>query len=192
MTPPILWLDFDDVIGNLLAAWVGRYNELSGDTLTEDDIVSWDTGTYCTRISRNKLYRILDEPDLYDRVEPMPNVQSGIAALDAMGVRWRIATFTCSAAMAVGKVNWLKRHNLGREYKGQWPGNLVCISDKSVLRGWGILDDGAHNLESFDGFRYLFDRPHNKEANVPHAVRVYGWRDFVCLLENTQPWRSDA
>lgn len=176
-----IWIDFDGPLCNLWSPWLGRYNQRFGDTVRMEDIKTWDTHLYVKPEARDEIYNILNEPDLYDDAPIQPGAVEAIDLFDKHGIDWGIATSCTSTAMIDGKVRWLHRHGLARRVqKGGWPKNLVPISDKHLLRGGALIDDGPHNLQAFDGVRILWDEPHNAQSTV--GVRVIGWSGALSAL----------
>lgn len=67
--------------------------------------------------------------------------------------------------------------------------HIILTSNKQMVRGDILIDDGPHNLVGGDYMKFLFDRPHNRsfDEKVHGIERVYTWDeiyDEVCKIAN--------
>ncbi|NES53370.1 5'-3'-deoxyribonucleotidase, partial [Escherichia coli] len=54
--------------------------------------------------------------------------------------------------------------------------NVVLCGNKNIIKADIMIDDGIHNLESFEGMKILFDAPHNRNEN--RFIRVMNWEEI--------------
>ncbi|MGL4424754.1 MAG: 5' nucleotidase, NT5C type, partial [Cetobacterium sp.] len=52
------------------------------------------------------------------------------------------------------------------------PCNIMCVRNKSVLRGFAIIDDGIHNFGGDFECRFLYNTPTNASFEVDGAIKV--------------------
>lgn len=88
--------------------------------------------------------------------------------------------FIVSAAMEFPqslneKLEWLKEHFPFFTWK-----QLVFCGSKAVVHGDYMIDDLVHNLERFNGEKFIFTAPHNIHLN--HFKRLNNWREVAETL----------
>lgn len=178
----IAFVDVDGVVADLGTAWLNRYNKDFDDNLTNDNILGWHTSQYVKPECGNKIYDYLEDPTLYDEVEPIPQSIYGITYLRAEGYRVVFATASVNGASGK-KYRWLIDH-------GFLSGNnslndYIEIGDKGLLYPGQfdniLIDDGIHNLKAFKGFGVLFQRPHNITEDWYPILT--GWKNINILFE---------
>lgn len=83
--------------------------------------------------------------------------------------------FIVSAAMefpqSLGeKLEWLKEHFPFLGWK-----QIVFCGSKAIVHGDYMIDDLIHNLERFNGEKFIFSAPHNIHLN--HFKRLNSWNE---------------
>jgi 5'-nucleotidase len=83
--------------------------------------------------------------------------------------------FIVSAAMEFPKslsekLEWLGKHLPFLTWK-----QFVFCGSKSIVHGDYMIDDLPHNLERFNGEKFIFSAPHNLHIN--HFNRFNSWRE---------------
>jgi 5'-nucleotidase len=84
--------------------------------------------------------------------------------------------FIVSAAMEfpqslAEKLVWLSEHFPFLHWK-----QVVFCGSKSVVHGDYMIDDLVHNLEHFNGEKFIFTAPHNLHLN--HFHRLNNWQEI--------------
>ena len=87
----------------------------------------------------------------------------------------RYDLFIVSAAMEFPqslpeKLAWLEEHFPFLTWK-----QFVFCGSKSVVHGDYMIDDLVHNLEKFNGEKFIFTAPHNIHLN--HFKRLNSWKE---------------
>ena len=77
----ILALDIDSVLADLMPVWVERYNIDYNDNLTVKKIKDWDMSRFVKPECGKKIFDYLNDPNLYDYVNPIENAWEGVNAL---------------------------------------------------------------------------------------------------------------
>lgn len=85
--------------------------------------------------------------------------------------------FIVSAAMEfpqslAEKLEWIKEHFAFLTWK-----QIVFCGSKSVVYGDYMIDDLVHNLERFNGEKFIFTAPHNIQLN--HFNRLNNWKEVA-------------
>ena len=83
--------------------------------------------------------------------------------------------FIVSAAMEFPqslseKFEWIREHFPFLTWR-----QLVFCGNKSVVHGDFMIDDLVHNLEKFNGEKFIFTAPHNIHLN--HFKRLNSWKE---------------
>lgn len=178
MSKPVIGVDVDDVVANLLEAWVTSYNRIYGDDLSVEDIKDWGITKYVTKCHPEDFYDIIRKRNFYDCVDPFPGALESIQRLRKVA---RVVFVTsCSKGTMDQKREWLEMHGfLPTTQKHQH--DLVMASDKALIRADCIIDDAEHNVDAFPKGGFLIARPHN-EGYQGSAPRVT-LEEAVSLLE---------
>lgn len=160
----IVAVDIDEVCAALMPEWIARYNRKYDDTLTPEQITSWDLSLLVKPTCGKHIFSFLT-PDIYDRVQPIPGALQAVESLRYAGHRVIFVT----AGNADAKRAWLVRHGfLSKGWKQ--PDYFACF-DKSLIRADVLIDDGPHNLATFPGECILIDQPHNRDCDAPFRAR---------------------
>ena len=176
MNRPVILVDMDSVIVDLMSEWHRRYNEDYGDDLTVDRLLTWETERYVKPECGLKIYDYLDEPGLFLNLRPLPGA---IESLRRLHERFDIVIVTSSRMNAYAeKEQWVERHLpfIGRK-------NLIFAHRKELIRGEMLFDDAPHNLLAFQQTgrtAVAMDYPYNRHVPGP---RVKNWNEFERLAE---------
>lgn len=168
----VIALDMDQVIADLLSEWVERVNFFEGENVNVNDIKCWDIYKYfkCGK----KVYDYLTH-HVFRNLPVIENSQEVVKKLMDKYDVYVVSTATNNADSLRAKVEWLK------EYFNFIPmTNVVLCGDKSIIKADIMIDDGVHNLETFDGMKILFDAPHNRNDN--RFTRAIDWLEIEKLL----------
>jgi 5'-nucleotidase len=172
----IIFVDVDGVCADLGTAWLARYNRDYNDHLTINDLTDWGMTKFVKPECGNKIDEYLNDPSLYDEVESIPGSLIMVDRLRDMHHRVIFAT-SCPWQSAGRKFKWLCDHGFEPGYK-----DYIEVNDKSLLLGDALIDDGFHNIESFNGLGILYDQPWNRHNNWP--VRACRYSDVIDLFKS--------
>lgn len=179
MKPLIIGLDIDDVCANLFKEWIRRYNERYGDRVTETDIRSWTISNYCQKCSKDELFAILGEPDVYEHVDPVSGALELVNWLRAQknpdgSVKYRVIFVSaCVSLESAGqKFEWLLARGFFGDVQDTWDNrrklmkDYFPVCDKSLVNLHVLVDDNLDNIRTASGFGMLFNRPHNADHQL--------------------------
>lgn len=132
--------DLDGICADLLPAWLGLYNNRYGDSVTVADITDWDVAR-CVKHPR-KIYGVLDRPNVYRELKPVPGAVDGLWRICNAGHHVVIATATPRRVeVATEKLQWIKEHLPFIDHE-----NIVIVHRKDLLRGDVLIDDAPRNI----------------------------------------------
>lgn len=176
-------LDMDQVICDMHAEWLRRYNADYGDDLKVGEIHSWDIAQFVKPECGDRISSYLHCGDLYDRVLPIDGALEGVRELEKLGYEVDFVSSCVSGIMVDAKIRWLRRHGLVPA-KG-WPTRFFPVSKKDRVRGHVLVDDYHENLVKFQGLRILFDAPWNQASDI--GIRAANWAQVVQFIHALMP-----
>jgi len=174
----IILCDVDGVVADLLSEWVRRYNAKYDDDLSPEDITEWDMHRNVKPECGTDIHNFLRMPNLYSMVEPIPGALEGIQELRRRGHRVVFVTAAVVGSMDQ-KARWLKRHGFLTDLN-----DLIVAQDKSLVQGQVLIDDGAHNIETFPGYALLYKAPHNEQFVWP--FRADDWAEVIDQIDEIE------
>lgn len=79
MKPLTILFDADDTVENLCDCWIALLNERYGTSVRIEDVTDWDIALAFPTLTREQVFGVLNEDELFHRLERVP-WQSGSAA----------------------------------------------------------------------------------------------------------------
>lgn len=130
----------------------------------------------------------LNTAEFWGKIAPMQNAQDILKKLIDDGHTIRIVTASHYATVPAKIKRLLEMYPYLK-----WE-DVIVASDKSLIFGDIMIDDGTHNLEVTScGLAVLFDRPHNRSYNDEAAgmVRVETWDEIYEVVSEFADMLSD-
>ncbi len=179
MPQKIILLDMDDTIENLTEAWVAYANRRFGTSVQAEKITTWNPSEAFPPDCRQAMYELLLEDALYENVRPLPGAVEGVRRLLEDGHTVYIVTNTQYKVAAVKMDGVLFRYFPYLTWK-----NVIFASDKAMIRGDILVDDGPQNLEHGAYEKILFTAPHNRayDAAAHGMYRANDWEEAYALI----------
>lgn len=169
-------VDQDQVLADILSVWIDRYNYDYLDNLSVADITDWDIHKFVVPKCGMKIYDYLNDPDLF---ESLPVIEHSQEVLEELSKKYEI--FVCTAPWneenVAPKYRWLRKH-----FPFINEDNYIFTRNKSILKADFLIDDKPENLECFDGYKIIFDAPHNQREKRFH--RFNNWIDIGSWFSN--------
>ena len=172
-------IDLDDTLNCLSRSWINAYNKEYSDNLPLSDIKSWDIAKYVKPECGKDIFKFLFIPGFFKNLDVQPH------AVEV--VKWLCETYdvyivsAAHYAVCGDKGAWLEEHFPFINYQ-----NVIFCTNKSLMNLDYLIDDGSHNLETFNGKGLLFDSHHNQsEYRFP---RVMGWLEVKKFFEEEMKW----
>lgn len=171
-------IDMDDVLEELTEAWISELNRIYSTSVSPSDITSWKITDFFPSLTQSEVYSPLHEPSFWRSLRPTPDAQMIVKRLIDDGHTVRIVTASHYNTVS-HKIAWLLWAYPFLTWK-----DVIIASDKSVIKGDIMIDDGVHNLVSTDCRKILFTRYHNKEypAEENDMIRVYTWTEIYQII----------
>ena len=168
----IILVDMDDTIERLLDAWVAAVNRKYGQSVSVDEITSWDVSAAYPTLTWEQVYEVTTQPGFWKTVEPMPGAAQALRRLTEAGHEVFIVTATPYESVRE-KMDDL----LFRRFPFLTWDQVIVTSRKQLIRGDVLIDDGVHNLEGGEYVRILMTAPHNRAYNAEEngMIRVESW-----------------
>ena len=181
--------DLDDVLWDLCGLWINELNIRHGTTVHPRDVTDWEIARFFPTLSAGQIFEPLHDERIWRRILPVAGAQHYIKLLRDAGHKVRVVTATHPATVAPKINRFLELYPMFR-----WE-DIVIASDKSLITGDVLIDDGTHNLGAARpniGNLILFDRPHNQsyDAAAHGMMRVKTWEQvydtILALAESTR------
>lgn len=167
-------VDLDDTLTNLSETWVRVLNERHGLSAKHSDISEWDIGLIFPTLTKEQVIQPLLEDDFWDLVTPLPGSAEYLGKIinDGHLIYIVTASYYTTLKAKMDKV-------LFKYYPFLSWDNVIVTSNKQMVRGDILIDDGIHNHIGGDYHNVLMDAPHNKryDAETNGFIRVHSWRE---------------
>lgn len=180
---PIIGVDLDDVLWDLMSTWISRYNDMVDDNLTVEDIKSWDVAQYIKRGTEGILNYIPQQNDFWEDVEPIPDSKEYLQQLIKDGYLIYVVTASSHTNL---KEKMSRFYSLFPFIEEE---HVVIIHRKQMMDLDMLIDDKPGNLEDANYLKVLFDRPHNRsiDENKISAVRLKTWSEIYKYIKQELP-----
>lgn len=167
MQRPTIAFDIDDVLFDLVTAWLNRYNKEYSDDLEKEDIKAWDMELFVKPECGKKICDYLD-PTIYDE---MPTIKNALKSVEtARNIGRVIFVTSCMKHHGGAKYDCLERNGFKPD-----PMDYVECRDKGLIIADILIDDYQLNLERFRGKGLLFTQPWNR--SIEGFRRLDGFDD---------------
>lgn len=179
---PIIGVDIDDVLWDLVAAWLNRHNEINDDNVVPEDIKSWNIYQYITKGSKDMFFYILEQSDFWETVKPKEGAQHYLKSLVDEG--YDIYIITAS--------NYKTVHKKIDKFLELFPfirkDQIIISYKKGLIDVDVMIDDNPANLCDFNDevYKIIFDAPHNRWCNESgiNATRCVNWEEVYSYIKN--------
>lgn len=159
MIKPTLFVDIDGVMADSISWWLTLFNIAHGTNHKIEDVTGWDTRD-CINADLSPYF------NNYTMVRPIENA---FAAIDILSPLYRIVFATVGQGS-----DWLKQYMVDPE--------IIACKDKSLLRGYALIDDRPQNLDVFVGEKFLLSQPWNRNRGLNDTT----WPDIVEYLLSSE------
>lgn len=185
--------DLDSVLNNLTKVWSDYHNndpESCGRPIDLSTHHQWDLSKHCG--CGQHIYKYLWDETLYTSAEVIPGAIEGTRRIQEMGLDVYVLTASSNGYAVVGKYKWLAEHfpHIHRR-------KVIVCNDKAMIKGDIMIDDHIDNINSFEGYRILFDQPWNRDYFSKHSLngisyemRVKGWNEVIMRIEHIIAWNK--
>lgn len=167
--------DADGVLEDLSQKWVAYLNEKYGTSVRYDDLSDWDMTKDFPTLTREQVYGTELDEELYARLEPYDGAVEYVKKLIDDGHVVFVVTTTPYQVIKVKFEKVIFRYFPFLTWK-----NVIITSDKHLIRGDVLIDDGVHNLLGGEYKKILMTAPYNKYFNAEEngMLRVNSWKEI--------------
>lgn len=177
-------IDMDDTIEDLVCKWVELLNHRYNLSVSKDDIVDWNISTFFPTLTKDEVYSVLDEDELWANVQPKVGAVEYVKRLVDDGHN----VFICTSS---GYKHLRSKMDLVlfKYFPYLTWSNVIITSNKQMVRADILIDDGVHNLIGGSYFKILMNSPNNSsyDAKSNGMIRVYNWKEaYFCACAYVQ------
>lgn len=179
----IILVDMDDTIEHLLCPWLNWLNKAYDKNVQESDVVSWDMQDAYPDLSVEQIFEPLDVPEFWDTVTPIEGAREALERFLSRGHKIYVVTST-----PVGSVRPKMERVLFRYFPFFTFDDVIITSNKQLVRGDVLIDDGYHNMVGGTYKKILVDAPYNRKYDEREAgaVRVRNWAEIEAAIERIE------
>lgn len=183
--PLTILFDADDVAENFLDCWLSAVNKKYGTSVQFEDVTDWDVTLAFPTLTKAQIFGVLEEEDLWRGLEPMPGSQKILQKWYDKGHKLYMVTASDYRTCKVKTERILELFPFL-----DWE-HIIFASEKQMVAGDVLIDDGIHNLIGGAYYKILFDRPHNRglDAEKYGVHRARTWDEVDALVERVRKER---
>lgn len=172
----ILLLDIDDVIWNLLEAWVSYLNKHYDTNVDWETINEWDMSKSFPTLTAEQLYGLFHDLDFWMTVKPIEGATEGIIRLQK---KYDVYLLSATDVSTIS----VKFVALKDKFPMIDERHIIFCKNKQLVFGDYLVDDNINNLIGGEYKKILFTAPHNKNDKLPdNIIRCNNWSELVYLL----------
>jgi 5'-nucleotidase len=175
-------IDLDCVLNNLNEKWIDAYNKNYNDTLTIEDIHSWDMTKYVKSECGNEIYFFLNDK-LLETLSPLPDAIDITKELLQKHDLY-IVTATHYTNVRV-KVEWIKKF-----FPHIKQNKIIICDNKSLINVDLLIDDAPHNILDFPRKTIVMDYAWNRDLPNKYP-RAKNWREIEQLIKSIEIVNED-
>lgn len=169
----VICVDFDDVINDLLSAWLLWLNTKYNCNVAFEDVVHWDMARAYTSLTREQIYEPLMNESFWGTVKIKNEAIDIIKKLQAEGHEIYICTSTHPIIMSCKYNKLMKPHLPFIDER-----HIILAHNKQMVNCDIFIDDNPNNLLGGNYKKILFDMPHNRNVVSDEVVRVKDWDEI--------------
>ena len=150
-----------------------------GTTVAFEDIKDWDMTLAFPTLTKQQIFGVLHDDELWKSLEPMPGSQRVLQKWFDQGHQLYMVTASDYRTCKVKVERILEMFPFL-----DWE-HIIFASNKQMIRGDILIDDGIHNLLNGEYFKILFNRPHNRGLDVEKygVQRADTWDDVDSMVQ---------
>ena len=175
-----IFIDCDDVVFDLLPAWVDVLNKYANKNLTIWDIDTWDISKIY-KISIEEALSFLQNKEFWDSVKIKPDAIKYLPMLSNSSFDLYFVTAT-----DLVNANW-KFIKLAETFSFVTQDNFIVCNNKQLLgdKNCLMIDDNPLNLFGGKYKKILYTSPHNVSMTCSSDIeRVHNWYDILQIISN--------
>lgn len=175
-------VDMDDTITDLLGAWIAMLNRRHGTNVMPGDVQQWDIAKSFPSLTKEQVFDPLLCDSLWHYVRPKEGAVETLERFIQEGHRVYIVTASTYETLRT-KMDVVLFHYFPFL---SWD-NVIITSNKQMIKGDVLIDDGVHNLVGGEYVGLLMDAPRNHgfDTEGNGMIRVNSWAEVyaeVCKI----------
>lgn len=179
-------VDMDDVMEDLLPAWIAVLNKRCGKNVFIGDVTEWNFDNLYPELTSLEIRSVLSDYDVWSMVRPKSGAPEFLKRIMDEGHNVYVVTAAHPDTMPY---RWSEV--IAEYFPFIKATHIISCYHKQMIRGDVLIDDGPHNLEGGEYFKILMDAPHNRAVDERGigAVRAKNWQDvyeFIQKLAETE------
>lgn len=173
-------VDMDDTIESLGEAWIGYLNNKYHTNVCKEDVTDWDISKAFPGIDKPLVYQPLRDKALWKSVKPLPGAAEYLKKLIDDGHKVLIVT-TSNPDSVPMKL----RYTLFPNFPFFTYHDVIITSQKQLVRGDILIDDGIHNLIGGEYYKILMSAHHNRsfDAEANDMIRAESWEEVYSIIQ---------
>ena len=175
----IIQCDVDGVLNNLMKVTLNVFNENHGHHYTLEDITTYNLSNCFEQNEANIMKKIFENPDIWNKVKPIPGSQDGLQKLIRDG--HVVYLVTNNSPYTYGqKFDWIRTY-----FPFVDPSKIICMSDKWMLNCDIMIEDCYETLIAKPYYyRICYDQPWNQSNKdyVYDIHRCHNWDDVLAAV----------
>jgi len=178
MRPLTILFDADDTAEDLQSSWIRLLNQRYGTSVTPDDIKDWNMALAFPGLTKDQIFGVLSEEALWKNIDPIPGSQRILQKWFDQGHNLYMVTASDYRSCKAKTERILEIFPFL-----DWE-HIILASNKQIICGDILIDDGVHNLIGGSYFKILFSRPHNRGLSVKQygIHRAETWDEADALV----------
>ena len=185
--PKVIVTDMDDVLVDLLPAWISTLNFRYNQHVKVDDIVEWDMRKAFPTLKPEQIYSVLGEQTFWSLVTPKGDAVQGLTELHDMGHKIYVCTATHYKNLSQKLNSCLTKYFPWLTYT-----DIIMCHNKQMIKCDYIIDDYPENIRGHSAVSFLMDAPHNRSRDkVAYDFRVKTFRDIIQIIDELEVAESE-
>ena len=182
----IILVDADGVLENLTEVFPELINKKYGTDVKYEDITEWGFEKYFPNLTYEEVYSTEFDPELYERTKPKKDAPEILKKLIDDGHEIYVVTNTKYKAVELKMEKVMKKYFPFLSWK-----NFIITSNKQMIKGDVLIDDGVHNLIGGDYAKILFEAPWNRDFDTEAngMFRAKNWEEIYNIINTMSKQR---
>lgn len=180
----VILVDMDDVLERLVEAWCRWLNEKHGTAVQAQDVTHWGIRKFFPTLTRSEVFAPLYIDDFWATVRPRADAIEYIMKIHEDGDEIYVVTASDYRTIK-SKFDYVVR----RYFPWISWDHMIIASNKQMIKGDILVDDGIHNLVGGCYEKILMTAPHNQHIaldasnNTKDIRRADSWEDVYDIIQ---------
>lgn len=171
----VVLVDVDDVVVDLLSAWLHFLNNKYDIDVRNDEITDWDISKFFPTLTKEQIFEPLYQDEFWKTVKPKYDAVEYVKRLFDEGYDIYFCTSTDYRNIRVKYESIIKKYFPYIKWS-----HVIVAYRKQMIKADFLIDDSIHNLENGDYNKLLMSMSHNLnyDAKENGMIRVNNWNEI--------------